>query len=372
VNAADEENPMDMRLGFFTQPVHPPTRSYRDVLREDREAVVLADRLGFREAFIGEHVADSAETITSSLAFIASLADRCPSIAFGTGVLPLPNYHPVMAAAQVAMVDHLVEGRLLLGVGPGVPPDAEALGDLGTDRGRKLREAIDQMIALWTRPAPYRLEGEFYRSDTGRFLNPDIGVGIVVKPLQDPHPPIVVTSIRPDSAGPYTAGARDWTGISATYVGAHVVRSHVEKYSAGRESAGLAPGPTGWRLARSIFVADDEATAARFAHDERGPYGFYFRVMMTKLAAFGGLGLMRDHAEQPDSELSLERTLERLVIAGTPESVADQLLKLRSDVGSFGTLLYTGHDWADPDLSRRSMELMANEVWPRVVEGSVD
>ena len=129
------QNPL--KLGFFIQPVHPPSRPYADVLREDREAVVLADRLGYREAFIGEHLVDAAETITSSLAFIASLADACPSITFGTGVLPLANYHPAMAAAQVAMVDHLVQGRLVLGVGPGVPGDAEAIGDLGSDRNRK-------------------------------------------------------------------------------------------------------------------------------------------------------------------------------------------------------------------------------------------
>ena len=54
-----------LELGFFIQPVHPPSRPYADVLREDREAVVLADRLGYREAFIGEHLVDSAETITS-------------------------------------------------------------------------------------------------------------------------------------------------------------------------------------------------------------------------------------------------------------------------------------------------------------------
>ena len=71
-----------MKLGFFIQPVHPPSRPYADVLREDREAVVLADQLGYCEAFIGEHLADSAETITSNLAFIASLADICPSIVF--------------------------------------------------------------------------------------------------------------------------------------------------------------------------------------------------------------------------------------------------------------------------------------------------
>ena len=355
-----------LRLGFFTQPVHPPSRRYGDVLREDREAVVLADRLGFSEAFIGEHLADSAETISSSLAFIASLADRCPSIVFGTGVLPLPNYHPVMAAAQVAMVDHLVNGRLLLGIGPGVPADAEALGDLGANRKQKMIEAIDHILRLWAEEPPYRIEGELYRTTTERFLDRDIGVGVVIKPKQQPHPPVVITSIRPDSGGPSLAGRRGWSGISATYVGAHVVKSHLEGYVAGRRSAGLSPDPAGWRLARSIFVADDTETAKGHAHQEAGPHGFYFRVMMTKLAAFGGLDLLRDDPNQPDSEITLKRTLERLVIAGDPESVAQQIVALRGELGPFGTLLYTGHDWADPALARRSMELMAHEVWPRV------
>jgi alkanesulfonate monooxygenase SsuD/methylene tetrahydromethanopterin reductase-like flavin-dependent oxidoreductase (luciferase family) len=187
------------------------------------------------------------------------------------------------------------------------------------------REGIEHLMGLWTREPPYRIEGEFYRTNTERFLNSDIGVGAVIQPLQKPHPPIVITSIRPGSEGPFLAGSRDQTGISATYVGSEVVRTHIQKFSEGRSSAGLPPDPTGWRVARSIFVAEDEETAVRYAHDEDGPYGFYFRVMMTKLRAFGGLGVMRDHPEQPDSELSLKRVLERLVIAGTPETVAARL-----------------------------------------------
>ena len=271
-----------------------------------------------------------------------------------------------MAAAQVAMVDHLVGGRLLLGVGPGVPPDAEAIGDLGVDRARKMQEALEHLIALWTRPAPYRIQGDFYRTTTERFLQPEIGVGVLVEPLQKPHPPIVITSMRPDSSGPSMAGQRGWTGISATYVGAHVVRAHVETYLEGRVAAGLSRDASGWRLARSVFVADDPATALRYAHDEEGPYGFYFRVMMKKLAAFGRLDLMSDDPDQSDGELTLKRALQRLVIAGTPDQVANRILALREEVGPFGTLLYTGHDWASEELSRRSMELMANEVMPRL------
>ena len=128
---------------------------------------------------------------------------------------------------------------------------------------------------------------------------------------------------------------------------------------------GLSVDASGWRVARSVFVADDETTARRYAHREDGAHGFYFHVMRTKLMRAGALDVMRDSPEQPDSELSPTRCIERLVIA-TPESVADQVLALRDEVGAFGTLLYTGHDWTDPALARRSMELMANKVWPRI------
>ncbi|HJU21647.1 MAG TPA: LLM class flavin-dependent oxidoreductase [Casimicrobiaceae bacterium] len=357
-----------LKLGFFIQPVHPPSRPYADVLSEDREAVVLADRLGYREAFIGEHLLDSAETITSSLAFIANLADACPSITFGTGVLPLANYHPAMAAAQVAMVDHLVGGRLVLGIGPGVAGDAEAIGDFRSDRKRKSEEALDHMCRIWREAPPYRIEGEFYRTSTERSFDPGIGLGVAIRPLQRPHPPIAITSIQPHGGGPHAAGSRGWTGISAAYVATHVVGAHVQNYLQGRRSAGLSDDATGWRVARSIFVADDDATARRYAHREDGPHAFYFHVMRTKLAKAGALDVMRDFHGQPDSELAPRRGLERLVFAGNPKRVAEQILQFRDEVGAFGTLLYTGHDWADRALARRSMELAAKEVLPRIEE----
>ena len=306
-----------LKLGFFLQPVHPPTRRYADVLREDREAVVLADRLGYREAFIGEHLVDAAETITSSLAFIAHLADACPSITFGTGVLPLANYHPAMAAAHVAMVDHLVQGRLVLGFGPGVAADAEAMGDT-SDRDRKAREALEHMLRIWREAPPYRIQGDFSSTRSERSFNPEIGVGAAVRPLQRPHPPIAITSIRPNGAGPRAAASRGWTGISAAYVAAYVARAHIQAYLEGRCAAGLSPDASGWRVARSIFVADDEAIARRYAGDAAGAHGFYFHVMRTKLAKGGLLDVMGDKP---------------LVMAGTADSVAEQILAFRAEVG---------------------------------------
>ena len=60
---------LTMNLSYFIQPVHPPNRNYQDILNEDIESVILADKLGFQEAFFGEHFTDLAEPITSSLMF---------------------------------------------------------------------------------------------------------------------------------------------------------------------------------------------------------------------------------------------------------------------------------------------------------------
>ena len=88
-----------MQLGFFTMPMHPPGRSVTGTLKEDRAAIILADRLGFSEAFVGEHSTDRCETIPSCLAFIASLVSDTTRIKLGSGTVNLPNNHPAQVAA---------------------------------------------------------------------------------------------------------------------------------------------------------------------------------------------------------------------------------------------------------------------------------
>src|SRR5580658_9983977 len=82
-----------MKLGFFIMPVHPLTRPYAETLREDREAFILADKLGYTEGYCGEHLTDLAENIPSSLMFCASLAGFTKTIKLGTAVTNLPFWH---------------------------------------------------------------------------------------------------------------------------------------------------------------------------------------------------------------------------------------------------------------------------------------
>ena len=356
-----------MRLGYFTMPLHPVGRNWRQTLAEDREAILLAEQLGFEEAFIGEHVTDLAETITSCLIFIATLARDTKRIKLGSGTVNLANRHPAATAAEIAMVDTLLEGRFILGVGPGgLPSDAEILQSMDEDRNALFVEAMEHMIALWTKEPPYRLEGRKWRLTTERTWTPDLGMGGMLKPFQKPHPPIVVTAILPDSNGIAAAAARGWTPISANFVQPWVVKTHWPKYVEGCARAAREARGGDWRVAKSIFVADDEATVRRMTRDPGNPFAYYFRNLQRKAQKIRGSALFKHQPDVPDEAVTDDYLVSQLLVSGTVSEVVDKLHAFREQVGPFGRLLYCGHDWADPKAMRRSMQLMAEKVLPRL------
>jgi len=354
-------------LSYFIQPVHPLDRNYQEVLNEDIESIIMADRLGYKEAFVGEHFTDTAEPITSCLMFLARLVPVTKDIKLGSGVVNLPVYHPAMVAGHVAMMDQMLDGRFIWGIGPGgQPSDIEMFGNRDLDRNMKMVEVFDHIMELWWGDAPYNLQGEFNSGSTEITYNPAIGQGIVPKPLHNPHPPVVVTALAPYSHGITLAAERDWHPISCQYVQAHWLKTHLPKYLEGLANSGKPEDPRGWRVAKCIFVADDDATAQKYARSEDGPYGFYFSNLMAKLAGGGRLGLFGAYPDQPEEEITVQQSLDTQVIAGSVDSVVDQIMAFREEIGPFGKLVYTGLDWADEKLGKRSMELMADQVLPRV------
>ena len=106
-------------LGFFAMPLHPKERVYREVFEENREAIILADELGFTEAWIGEHQTTVSEPITDPYLFLATTIHQTKNIRFGTAVLNLPYHHPVKLGMQIAMFDQISGGRTMVGIGPG-------------------------------------------------------------------------------------------------------------------------------------------------------------------------------------------------------------------------------------------------------------
>ncbi|MBV9261995.1 MAG: LLM class flavin-dependent oxidoreductase, partial [Pseudolabrys sp.] len=175
-----------MRLGYFTMPVHPLHRDWSETLREDREAFILCDKLGFYDAFMGEHLTDRAENITNSMLFLATLIGDTKQIKLATGTTNLSQAHPVLVAANAAMFDHLSQGRFIFGISPGaLTSDAEALGILKDDRNKMFAEAIDVILEIWKREPPYNIDlpDNRYKVTTETTAAYHFGVGMMGKPF---------------------------------------------------------------------------------------------------------------------------------------------------------------------------------------------
>jgi alkanesulfonate monooxygenase SsuD/methylene tetrahydromethanopterin reductase-like flavin-dependent oxidoreductase (luciferase family) len=362
-----------MKLSFFTMPIHPLGKPYAQSLAEDREAFILADRLGYCEGYCGEHTTDQAEIITSCVAFLASLAYETKSIRLGTGTVNMPNSHPARIAAEVAMLDHMLEGRLNFGISPGgLMSDAEVFGTMDKDRNAMFLESINMVLDIWAGKAPYDLKGQFWDISTSRTMMPEIGQGEIMKPFQQPHPPIVGTAVAPFSKGVAAMAERGWQPISANFLLPKWAATHWPQYVDGCRKAGIVPDYADWRLAKNICVAKDRDTARAYARDPGSPYVLYYSQLLTKMRAGGRLNLFKEDQDIPDDDVTLDYVLDRLVIHGDASSVADQILELREVTGPFKHLVYAGHDWTDYDLGRNSMILMAEQVLPKLQDATRD
>jgi alkanesulfonate monooxygenase SsuD/methylene tetrahydromethanopterin reductase-like flavin-dependent oxidoreductase (luciferase family) len=360
-----------MKLSFFTMPIHPLGKPYAQSFAEDREAFLLADKLGFAEAYCGEHTTDKAEIITSCVAFLASLAYETKNIRLGTGTVNLPNSHPARVAAEVAMLDHMLEGRLNFGISPGgLMSDAEIFGSMDKDRNAMFLECINMVLEIWAGEAPYNLKGEFWNISTERTMMPEIGQGEIIKPFQAPHPPIVGTAVAPFSKGVTAMAARGWQPISANFLMPKWAATHWPNYVEGCKQGGYTPDYADWRVAKNICVAEDMDTARAYARDPGSPYVLYYSQLLTKLREGGRLNLFKNDQSMPDDDVTLDYVMDRLVIHGDPQSVADQILALREQTGRFDHLVYAGHDWTDYDLGRNSMILMGEKVMPILDEAT--
>jgi alkanesulfonate monooxygenase SsuD/methylene tetrahydromethanopterin reductase-like flavin-dependent oxidoreductase (luciferase family) len=244
-------------------------------------------------------------------------------------------------------------------------------GMLDPDGIAPFLEAVEQVLALLSAGTPHDARGrhrDFKERDhwTSRRPRPVTVPGIAEKVTRRTPPPVLVTAVAPFCRGVSAAAARGWDPITAHFLLPRWVATHRDSYLKGCAQGGRPPHLANWRVARSIFVADDLATARDYARGPGSPYVAYYRQLLTRLGRNGFARLFKDDPSIPDEAVTLDNVLDRLVIWGTPDKVADELEAFREAVGPFGTLLYAGHDWADAHLARRSMVLLAEQVQPRI------
>lgn len=355
-----------MKTGMFLTPIHRQGRSYGEMYRMIADTIIDLDGLGFGEVFLGEHYTARPEPVSDSLQFFTGLIHRTKRITFGTGVLTLPFYHPAKVAADVAMFDHMSEGRLVMGIGTGgLPSDFELFGMMDAPRGEMMLESLRMIHEIWSSDPPYEIQGKFWSFKVRDTVMADLDLGLMPRPFQRPFPPVVVSSMMPQSGLAGLAGEHGWGFLSANFVSPSVLKTHWDSYLRGAAAAGRAPDPSAWRVVRTIVVTDTDEEARAYLADPNNNVTAYYRFLHTQMSRMGMLTLFQPDLASPDPALSLERAMDAMVIAGSPATVARKLAELREEVGPFGGVFLAYHDRDDrPAMWARSYELFIRQVIP--------
>ena len=335
-------------FGIFLAPFHPVRENPTLSLQRDFELVEWLDRLGYDEAWIGEHHYAGYEIIASPEVFIAAAAERTRHIRLGTGVSSLPYHHPLMLADRIMQLDHQTRGRVMFGVGPGaLPSDAFMMG-IDVQRQREMMdEAIAALVPL-LRGETVTMETDWFKLRNAR---------LQLRPYTKPHIEIAVAS----QVSPAGARAAGKYGLSLLSIGAtstggfNALSSNWDICEGKAREHGQTVDRNGWRLVGPMHIAETREQARRNVRFGLEAWLDYFRrVAALPLAPEGNI----------DDAVDAMNATGFAVIGDVDDAIA-QVERLQQQSGGFGCFLQMAHDWADREATMKSYELIARYVLPR-------
>ena len=339
----------ELRYGIFLPPFHALDEDPTLCLQRDFELIEHLDRLGYEEAWIGEHHSGGFEIIASPELFIAAAAERTSRIKLGSGVISLPYHNPFMTAGRMAQLDHQTKGRAMFGFGPGLlNSDAQMLGIRAETQRDRMGEAIDIITRL--------LDGEIVtaKSEWFELHNARMQLG----PYKGRRPHIACTStVTPNGAvlaGKYGLGMVCVAAASAA--GYSALDTNWAIACAEAKKSGHVMDRSNLRLMAPFHVAETREQAIaelEFGFDKWADYAY-------KISALGpasiGLGSID------------EMIAKQSAVIGTPDDAVAQLERYWEKTGGFGCMLILAQNWATPENTRKSFDLIARHVMPKFAE----
>lgn len=338
--------PKRMKFGIFLAPFHRVGENPTLALKRDMKLIEWLDELGYEEAWIGEHHSFGREIIADPVVFMAAAAERTRRIKLGTGVLSLPYHHPLMVADRMVQLDHMTEGRVMLGCGPGaLTSDAHMMGIPTVEQRKRMGESLDAIMAL--------LQGETVTMKTDWFELKDARLQLAN--FSDPHLPVAVAASFTPS-GPTAAGKH---GVGLLSV-AGVDNKGFERTWGWAEEAAAESGKTisreHWKVVVPIHVAESRKQALAEIEE-----GYKLRAYTGDAknpgagngGLFAGAGTLAEQAEKGTA------------LIGSPDDVAQSIETIIERSGGIGGILGLAHEWASTEATHRSFELFARHVAPR-------
>ena len=336
----------DLRCGIFLPPFHALDEDPTLCLQRDFELLEHLDRLNFAEAWIGEHHSGGFEIIASPELFIAAAAERTSRIRLGTGVVSLPYHHPYTVAGRMAQLDHQTRGRAMFGFGPGLlNSDAQMLGIRAETQRDRMVEALDVIVRLF--------DGEIVTKKTDWFEMHN--ARLQLRPYSPHRPHIAVTStITPNGA---VLAGRHGLGMlcvaAASGAGFGALDSNWSIACRQAEAAGQVMDRSQLRLMAPMHIAETRSQAIddmKFGFEKWAQYAYQISPIGP---ASIGLGTIDEMIEKKSA------------VIGTPDDAVEQLERYWEKTGGFGCMLVLGEDWATPEATKKSFDLIARQVMPK-------
>ncbi|MCH9672300.1 MAG: LLM class flavin-dependent oxidoreductase [Gammaproteobacteria bacterium] len=341
-----------LKFGAFLAPHHPVGENPLLQFRRDIDFVEHLDNLGYDEFWCGEHHSSGWEMIASPEMFLAAAGERTKRIRLGTGVVSLPYHQPFNVAQRMVQLDWMTGGRAIFGSGPGaLASDAHTLG---VDP-MLLRDRQDEAIAIIKR----LFAGERVTAKSEWFELNDAALQLL--PYQEEMPFVVASQISPSGmtlAGKHGAGI-----ISIGSLSSEGLASLSQQWTFAEDSAkkhGQIADRNQWRVLLSWHIAETREKAREQARD----------------------GLFRHHNEyiagtlqRPGSKpfTSPDEAVDKMgfsdssaAVIGTPDDLVAKIKEVIDISGGFGTVVGFVHDWANPENTFRSYDMVARYVIPEI------
>ncbi len=341
-----------LKFGAFLAPHHPIGEHPMLQFRRDLDLVEQLDRLGYDEFWCGEHHSSGWEMIASPEMFLAAAGERTKRIKLGTGVVSLPYHHPFNVAQRMVQLDHMTGGRAIFGSGPGaLASDAHTLGiDPMTQRDRQ-----DEAIGIIRRL--FRGERVTARSDW--FTLQDAALQLL--PLQEEMPCAVASQISPSGM---TLAGKHGIGIisigSLSNEGLNALPTQWGFAEAAAAKHGTAVDRRNWRVLLSWHIAETRDKARAEARDGlMHHHNDYIRAVLQR----PGAPAFRTPDEAVDQTAFSDAAVATI---GTPDDLVRRIKSVLEISGGFGTVVGFVHDWANPENTARSWDMVARYVVPEI------
>ena len=335
-----------LRSGIFLAPFHALDENPTMALQRDRELIEHLDRLGYHEAWVGEHHSGGFEIIASPEVFIAAMAERTRHIRLGTGVSSLPYHNPFILADRMVQLDHQTRGRVMFGVGPGaLVHDAVKIGVRAADQRRMMNESLDVIVRM--------LDGESVTARTDWF---DLHEARLQLPcFTRPRMEMAVAASR-SPAGAMASGRHGIGMLSIGGTSPDAMVHHAKNWGIYEEQArlhGKVADRANWRLVTLFHIADTREKARENVRFGIEQFAQYFRDVATFPIVPAGI-----------SDAYEFLIANQAACIGTPDDAIAYIEALLKGSGGFGAILELAHNWADWEATRRHYELMARYVHP--------